>query len=199
MTDYLTAAMEMLGPASNRYADPAAWDRLHAELGMELPADYQALVDGYAPIQLNGHLYLCHPATERWNLGQKIRDTVRAWSETPWDDLDPDEDPRLLFELEELSFGTRNGLWPIAGTDRGETIFLMATDDAAPGLLVEDGEGGWARYDMTFTEWLYRYLIGEDMAGPNTSAFYPGPVQLRRLPMAADERPEPWHGPDRGM
>ncbi|WP_435598574.1 hypothetical protein [Streptomyces anulatus] len=103
MTDYLTAVMEMLGPASNRYADPAAWDRLHAELGMELPADYQALVDGYAPIQLNGHLYLCHPAAERWNLGQKIRDTVRAWSETPWDDLDPDEDPRLLFELEELS------------------------------------------------------------------------------------------------
>ncbi|MFG2594968.1 SMI1/KNR4 family protein [Streptomyces sp. NPDC048462] len=199
MTDHLTAAMAMLGPAPNRYADPAAWDQLHAELGIRLPADYQALVDGYAPVQLNGHLYICHPATERWNLGQKIRNTVRAWSEVPWDDLDPDEDPRLLFELEELSFGTRNGLWPIASTDRGETIFLMAADDAAPGLLVEDGEGGWARYDMTFTEWLYRYLIGEDMAGPNTSAFYPGPVQLRRLPMAANERAEPWHGPDRGM
>ncbi|MFJ8655811.1 hypothetical protein ACIRNU_26005 [Streptomyces rochei] len=50
----------------------------------------------------------------------------------PWDelDLDADEDPRQLLGLEELSFGTQNGLWPIAGTDRGETIFLDAASDA---------------------------------------------------------------------
>lgn len=34
---------------------------------------------GGLPIQLNGYLYLHHPATERWNLGQEIRDTVRAY------------------------------------------------------------------------------------------------------------------------
>ncbi|WP_328457487.1 hypothetical protein OG780_42380 [Streptomyces sp. NBC_00386] len=124
---------------------------------------------------------------------------ARAWSAISWDDLDPDEDPRLLFGLTELSFGTRNGLRPIASTDRGETLFLVAADDTAPWILVEDGEGAWTRYDTSFAEWLYRYLIGEDMAGPNTSAFYPGPVQLCRLPMTADERPEPWSGPDRGM
>ncbi|MFF0435603.1 SMI1/KNR4 family protein [Streptomyces sp. NPDC004327] len=201
MTDYLAATMAMLGPAQNRYAEPTAWDRLHAQFGIRLPTDYQALVDAYAPIHLNGHLYLHHPATERWNLNQWITDTVRAWNDVPWDelDLDADEDPRVLFGLTELSFGTRNGLWPIASTDRGETIFLMAADDTAPWFLVEDGEGGWARYDMNFAEWLYRYLIGEDMAGPNSSAFYPGPVQLCRLPMTADERPEPWSGQDRGM
>ncbi|HET6353472.1 SMI1/KNR4 family protein [Streptomyces sp.] len=142
MTDYLAAAMAMLGPAQNRYANPAAWDRLHAELDIRMPTDYQTLVDAYAPIQLNGHLYLHHPATERWNLGQDIRDTVLAWSEVSWDDLDPDEDPRLLCGLTELSFGTRNGLWPIAGTDRGETIFLVAEHETAHWLLVEDGEGG---------------------------------------------------------
>ncbi|MFI8827321.1 SMI1/KNR4 family protein [Streptomyces sp. NPDC053431] len=168
---------------------------------MRLPTDYQALVDAYAPVHLNGDLYLHHPATERWNLDQWITDTVRAWNDVPWDelDLDADEDPRVLFGLTELSFGTRNGLWPIASTDRGETIFLMAADNTPPWFLVEDGEGGWARYDLSFAEWLYRYLIGEDMAGPNTSAFYPGLVQLCRLPMTADERPEPWSGPDRGM
>ncbi|MEW1872268.1 SMI1/KNR4 family protein [Streptomyces caelestis] len=199
MTDYLAAAMAMLGPARNRYADPSAWDRLHAERGIRLPTDYQTLVDAYAPIQPNGHLYPHHPATERWNPGQDIQDAIRAWSEVSWDDLDPDEDPRLLFGLTELSFGTRNGLWPIASTDRGETLFLVAADDAAPGLLAEDGEGSWARFEMSFAEWLYRYLIGEDMTGPHTFAFYPGPVQLCRLPMTADERPEPWNGPDRGM
>ncbi|WNO62445.1 hypothetical protein RPQ02_00805 [Streptomyces sp. AM2-3-1] len=111
MTDYLAAAMAMLGPAQNRHADPAAWDRLHAELGIQLPPDYRIVVDAFAPIQINGHLYLSHPATERWNLGQHIRGQIQAWSEVPWDDLDldADEDPRQLFGLDELSFGTRNG------------------------------------------------------------------------------------------
>ncbi|MGW0468454.1 SMI1/KNR4 family protein [Streptomyces sp. NPDC003027] len=199
MTDYLTAVVAMLGPAQNHCVESAAWDGLHAELGFRLPPDYLTLVDAYAPIQLNGHLYLSHPKTERWNLGQWIRQTVRAWSEVPWEDLDPDEDPRLLCGLTELSFGTRDGLWPIASTDRGETLFLVAADSNAPWLLVEDGDGGWARYDMSFAEWLYRYLIGEDMAGLNSSAFYPGPVKLHRLPMTADERPDPCFGPERGM
>ncbi|MFD1275652.1 SMI1/KNR4 family protein [Streptomyces kaempferi] len=173
MTDYLPAVMAMLGPAQNRYADPAAWDTLHAELGIQLPTDYQTLLDAYAPIQLNGHLSLSHPATARWNLGDWIRDSARAWSEIPWDDLDPDEDPRLLFGLTELSFGTRNGLWPITSTDRGETLFLVAADDTAPWILVEDGEGGWARYDMSFAEWLYRYLVGEDMVAPTLQPSIP--------------------------
>ncbi|MFE9635826.1 SMI1/KNR4 family protein [Streptomyces sp. NPDC006463] len=199
MTDYLTAATAMLGPARNRYADPAAWDQLHAELRIQLPSDYQAVVDAYAPVLLNGHLYLSHPATERWNLGQQIRDTVRAWSDVDWEDLDPDEDPRLLFGLEDLRFGTPDGLWPIASTDRGETVFLVAASAASPWLLVEDGEGGWGRYDMGFAEWLYRYLIGEDLAGPDSSAFYPGPVRLEHLPMTPDDRTESWYGPDRSM
>ncbi|MET9890984.1 hypothetical protein ABZZ47_12340 [Streptomyces sp. NPDC006465] len=57
----------------------------------------------------------------------------------------------------------------------------------------------WAEHRMSFAEWLYRYLIGEDMSGLNSAALYPGPVQLQRLPMSAGERPDPWYGPDRGM
>ncbi|GAA3503331.1 hypothetical protein GCM10019016_104410 [Streptomyces prasinosporus] len=67
------------------------------------------------------------------------------------------------------------------------------------GILVEDGEGGWAQHEMSFTEWLHRYPVDEDAAGPTTSAFSPGPVRLHRLPMTAAERPEPWSGPERGM
>ncbi|PJM98621.1 hypothetical protein CG740_34855 [Streptomyces sp. CB01201] len=199
MTDYLAAVMAMLGPAQNRHADPVAWDRLHAELGLQLPPDYQVLVDAFAPIQINRHLYLFRPATEWWNLGQDIRSKVKAWSEVPWDDLglDADEDPRQLFGLDELSFGTRTGLWPIASTDRGENIFLLAAPDT-PRLVVNFDET-WAEHRTSFAEWLYRYLIGEDMCGPNSAVFYRGPVELRRLPMSADERSEPWYGPDRGM
>ncbi|WP_428957371.1 hypothetical protein [Streptomyces sp. cg35] len=117
----------------------------------------------------------------------------------PWDelDLDANEDPRQLFGLDELTFGTRNGLWPIASTDRGETVFLVDAI-SAPRLLVSFDET-WAEHRMSFAEWLYRYLIGEDMTGPNSAAFYPDSVQMQHLPMSADARPEPWYGPDRGM
>ncbi|MFJ9720816.1 SMI1/KNR4 family protein [Streptomyces sp. NPDC101213] len=197
--DYLAATMAMLGPAPNRYAEPSAWDRLHTELGIQLPSDYRAIVDAYAPVHLNGHLYLSHPATERWNLGQWMRDTIQAWSEVPWEelDLDADEDPRRLFGIEELRFGTRAGLWPIASTDRGEMVFLDAASDAT--RLVVAYDETWTEHHISLAEWLYRHLIGEDMSGPNSSAFSPGPVELRHLPMSADERCEPWYGPDRGM
>ncbi|WP_372344019.1 hypothetical protein [Streptomyces sp. KL116D] len=46
----------------------------------------------------------------------------------------------------------------------------------------------WAEHRMSFAEWLYRYLIGEDMTGPNSAAFTPG-VRLQHLPMSAGERP----------
>lgn len=197
MTDYLTAVMAMLGPAQNRFADPVAWDRLHADLGIRLPRDYRVLVDAYGPIQLNGHLYLLHPATERWNLGEEIRSDVQTWSEVPWDELDleADEDPRRFFD--ELSFGTPDGLWPVASTDRGETIFLASGAHAAKFLVKYDET--WTEYRMGFAEWLYRYLIGENMTGPNSAAFYPGPVQMQSLPMSADEWPKLSYGPDRGM
>ncbi|MER7404732.1 hypothetical protein ABT373_20090 [Streptomyces sp. NPDC000070] len=46
---------------------------------------------------------------------------------------------------------------------------------------------------MSFAERLYRYLVGEDMAGPNRSVFYTGPVKREDLPMTAEERGEPWY------
>ncbi|WP_415954011.1 SMI1/KNR4 family protein [Streptomyces sp. KLOTTS4A1] len=197
MTDYLAAVMKMLGPAENRYADPAAWDRLHAELGIRLPSDFRAVVDAFAPVMINGHLYLDHPATERWNLGEGIRGGIEAWSGLSWDDFHVEGDPLQLFGLAELSFGTRDGLWPIVGSDRGENVFLAGADDD-PRFLVNFDET-WAEYRMSFAEWLYRYLIGEDMTGPNSAVFYPGPVKMEYLPMSVEDRPEPWYGPDRGM
>ncbi|MFF9063717.1 hypothetical protein ACF09E_00015 [Streptomyces sp. NPDC014891] len=79
MTDYLQAVFDMLGPAESRYPDPAAWLRLEQELGRELPTDYKAIVDAYAPVQLNGHLYLSsHPACSWRELGEEIRSTSKV-------------------------------------------------------------------------------------------------------------------------
>jgi hypothetical protein len=203
MTDYLRAALDMIGPPENRYADPAAWARLEAELGTELPADYKTVVDAYAPIQINVHLYLSHPATPRWTLSEMIRDTSRAYSQTRWErdwTNDPGSDPRLICGLRDLAFGTPQGLIPLASTDRGQTIFLAPQVHGFPGgMCVSCGDGDWAGYPMPFAEWLYRFLIGEDMAGYKSAAYYPGPVMLESMPMTPDEHVRVSYGPDRGM
>jgi hypothetical protein len=196
----LGRVLDMLGEPSWRYRDPAAWRNLENDLGVSLPADYKEIVDAYAPVYVNGHLYLSHPATERWNLGERIRSTSEAWSQIDWDEGEPEGDPRVSLGVPDLVFGTREGLIPIAGTDRGEEIFYAPLGGQGSGsLFIENGESEFFEYSFSFAEWLYLWLVGEEVTGPGGSAFYPGPVALRDLPMAPGERPETRYGPPRGM
>ncbi|MGW7449178.1 hypothetical protein [Kitasatospora sp. NPDC054795] len=75
----------MLGPGERRFARADAWADAwaepEAETGTEFPEDYKAAVDAYVPMQLNGHLYPSHPATEHRNPGRKIRETSQVWAE----------------------------------------------------------------------------------------------------------------------
>ncbi|PHQ53563.1 hypothetical protein BLA24_00495 [Streptomyces cinnamoneus] len=189
----------MLGEATGHGANPGAWESIENSLGFGLPADYKQVLEAYGPVKLNGHLYVNHPATVRWNLGKWIRETVVAWGEVPWDD-DIDGDPRPALGISEMKFGTSDGLTPIAGTDRGELIFLARGASGQEWrIFVGDGDGEFFEYSICFSEWLYRYLVGEDMAGPNSSAFYPGPVKFEGRPMSYGEETAVWYGPDRGM
>ncbi|SDT83439.1 SMI1 / KNR4 family (SUKH-1) [Streptomyces sp. TLI_053] len=203
MRDYLAEVFAMLGPGDDRFASPEAWADLEAELRTKLPEDYKAVIDAYAPMQINGHLILKHPATERWNLGKEIRQTSRAWAELDWERenwLEPEEDARAVLGLSKMTFGTKDGLIPLTSTDRGEYIFLAPLPDGTGvRICAVEHDGSWYEYRMSFAEWLYRYLIGEDMVGPNSSTFYPGPVLLEPLPMSPDDRPTPTHGPHRRM
>ncbi|MFI2205979.1 SMI1/KNR4 family protein [Streptomyces sp. NPDC020192] len=198
--NHLRRVLEMLGEPTWRHRDPEAWLGLESELGVSLPADYKEIVDAYAPVQLNGHLSLHHPATERWNLGEWIRSTSEAWSEIEFEEGEPEGDPRASLGVRELVFGTPDGLIPIAGTDRGETVFYAPRGARGrASLFVENGEGEFFEYSMGFAEWMWRWLVGEEVTGPGGSAFYPGPVALRNLPMTPQERPETRYGPPRGM
>lgn len=66
-------------------------------------------------------------------------------------------------------------------------------------LACNGDEQDFYEYRMPFGEWLYRYLTGEDMPGPGSAVFYPGPVVFESMPMAAGDEPITWIGPDRGM
>lgn len=52
---------------------------------------------------------------------------------------------------------------------------------------------------MGFSEWLYRYLIGEETAGWDSAAFYPGSVRLEYPPTGPGQRTQEAYGPERGM
>ncbi|MFE4820119.1 SMI1/KNR4 family protein [Streptomyces sp. NPDC056704] len=198
--NYLERVLDMLGEPLGRYQDPEAWRELEGELGVSLPTDYKKIVDGYAPVLINKHLSLGHPATERWNLGEWMRRTADSWSQIDWDEGEPEGDPRISLGVPDLNFGTPDGLIPLASTDRGEVIFYAPRGGRGKGtLFVEDGEGEFFEYSMTFGEWLFRWLMGDEVAGSGSGAFYPGPVSLSDLPMAAGERPPTRYGPSRGM
>ncbi|MFI7294370.1 SMI1/KNR4 family protein [Streptomyces sp. NPDC050121] len=197
--NYLGRVLDMLGDPVWRNRDSEAWRKLEAELGVGLPADYKEIVDAYAPVRINGHLYLSHPATERWNLGESIRSTADSWSQIDWDDVDVEGDPRISLGVAELIFGGPDGLIPIASTDRGDTIFYAPRGGDGIGALFIENEGEFFEFSFSFAEWLYLWLTGEEVTGPGGSAFYPGPVVLQDLPMTPDERPETRYGPPRGM
>ncbi|MFE2853039.1 SMI1/KNR4 family protein [Streptomyces lavendulae] len=204
MTDYLQAVFAMLGPAENRYNDPAAWLHLEQQIDRRLPADYKAIVDAYAPVQLNGNLYLSsHPACAWRNLGQEIRSEAEGWSEwRSWesDDLEPDADPRVICNRSQITFGSSDGLIPLASTDRGAAVFLAPeVHGYSDGIVVQGSEGDWVGHAMDFAEWLYRYLTGEEMAGWASGALHPGPVLLEYLPTGPDERTREAYGPARDM
>ncbi|MFD8754645.1 hypothetical protein ACFV0O_27215 [Kitasatospora sp. NPDC059577] len=50
----------MLAPDEQRLASPQAWTGLEAEIGTGLPEDCKAVVDAYAPMQINGRLGFVH-------------------------------------------------------------------------------------------------------------------------------------------
>jgi len=162
---HLGAVFALLGEPRAAGADRAAWERLEETLGVTLPEDYRAVVDAYAPAQLNRQLYLLHPADD---LALWMEQTLRAFRNTSWDDgvVCPG------FEETGPRFGGRTGLVPLATSDRGDHVFAVR-DDVPDGwrILTCDGdEQDFYEYRMGFAEWLHGYLTGGDMVGPDSAA-----------------------------
>ncbi|WP_030978964.1 SMI1/KNR4 family protein [Streptomyces sp. NRRL S-1824] len=188
--EYWAKLVEFLGPP-NRSTDPGTWDTLESELHVCFPADYKKFIDSYAPVRLNSHLHFTHPTHPEWDLKKWAFATLEAYQGLDWVDLTPSE-----FESVDPRFGGPDGLVPLVESDRGECVFFQPGE--APRMYVYVGsDDDFYRYDMTFSEWLYRYLRGEDMTGPNSSAFIPGPVRFDALPGAEGSRGAFWFGPHR--
>ncbi|WP_369145883.1 SMI1/KNR4 family protein [Streptomyces sp. R44] len=190
---HLEAVFAVLGEPRTAHSAPVeAWERLETGLGVAVPDDYKKIVEAYAPVQVNRHLYLLHPSED---LGLWMEQTVQVFRNTSWD-----EDVACPgFEETGPLFGGRTGMVPLATTDRGEYVFA-ARDERTGGwrVLTCDGdEQAFSAYRMGFAEWLHGYLAGGDMVGPGSSVFCPGPIRLERSPVAAGGSPVVWEGPER--
>ncbi|WP_432124428.1 SMI1/KNR4 family protein [Streptomyces sp. C10-9-1] len=188
-TDHVQDVISMLGPPQGTRADPEAWRTLEDRLGLRLPDSFKALTDMYAPVLLNEHLFLEHPATARWNLGTSMDSTIAAFRRS------------RSAEREGHLFGGPDGLVPLLGTDRGEYLFFASGATSRGERLVASNGDEPVLYDyrVDFAEWFHRYLIGEPMFGPGSEAFYEGPVVLESMPLKEGDEVRVWYGPDRGM
>ncbi|MEU0157621.1 SMI1/KNR4 family protein [Streptomyces sp. NPDC006261] len=152
----LSEIKALLGEPRFNWSDPAPWIELEREIGAEFPADFREIVNAYGSIEINGQLYLKHPASHLLHdLGRFIRENFELWSE---------ED---MAEFLPSPVGTNPGeLIPAATATTGEAIFLRVPDDSSPSWRVvvqEFDSPAWTLYEMTFSEWLLDYLKGRDV------------------------------------
>ncbi|MFP8882702.1 SMI1/KNR4 family protein [Streptomyces mangrovi] len=152
----LAEIQTLLGEPRFNWSDPAPWIELEQELGIEFPADFREIVDAYGSIEINGQLYLEHPASHLLhNLGKTIRGDLDFWRE---------ED---MAEFLSSPVGANPGeLMPVATATTGEMVFLCVPDTpSSPWRVVvqEFDSPAWTLYEMTFSEWLLAYLKGGDV------------------------------------
>ena len=142
--NYRKGLAALLGASTHR-GNPA-WTSPERALGVRLPDEHKEFVDGYGPVRVNSHPHFDHP-THPDRVDLSCADFAS-------------EDPR---------FGGPDQLIPLFGSDRGECFFFKPGNE--PRMYVYVGaDDDIYRYDARFGEWLYRYLQGQDMASPNSSA-----------------------------
>ncbi|MFF8955593.1 SMI1/KNR4 family protein [Streptomyces sp. NPDC014894] len=189
--DDLQALFAMMGEPDGRHADPAAWEALEDELEVVLPDDYKTFVDAYAPIQVNG-MHFDHPAAPG-TLLRFMKQTISTFQEVVFEEdvLCPG------YESTGPLFGGAEGMTPLCQNDRGDYVFLAPAGKTEPCRILscDADEQDFYGYRMSFSTWFRRYLDGDDMVGPDSSAHYPGPLLLERWPAGGPH--ESWFGPQR--
>ncbi|WP_237305463.1 SMI1/KNR4 family protein [Streptomyces sp. SAT1] len=152
----LSEIKALLGESQFNWSDPMPWIQLQQEFGIEFPVDFREIVDAYGSIQINGQLYLEHPAGHLLHsLGETIRGDLEMWREGGMAEF-----------LPAPAGGNPGELMPVASAATGEWVFLRVP--GGPSLpwrvLVQELDSpAWVLHEMTFSDWLLAYLRGEDV------------------------------------
>ncbi|MFF4826465.1 SMI1/KNR4 family protein [Streptomyces sp. NPDC001312] len=152
----LSEITALLGEPRFNWSDPAPWIELEQELGIEFPADFREIVNAYGSIEINGQLYLKHPASHLLHsLGRKLREDLEFWREEDMAEFLPSR-----------AGGDPGELIPVASATTGEHVFLCVPGEPSSPWRVgvqEFDSPAWHLHEMTFSDWLLAYLRGEDV------------------------------------
>ncbi|MEU9207577.1 SMI1/KNR4 family protein [Streptomyces sp. NPDC048415] len=152
----LSEIQALLGEPRFNWSDPVPWIEMEQEFGIDFPADFREIVNAYGSIQINGQLYLEHPASHLLHsLRETIREDLEFWRE---------ED---MAEFLPSPLGANPGeLMPVASATTGEWVFLRVPDEPSSPwrvLVQELDSPAHILHEMTFNDWLLAYLRGEDV------------------------------------
>ncbi|MGW7440200.1 Lsr2 family DNA-binding protein [Streptomyces sp. NPDC054849] len=131
------------------------WDRVEAELGMQLPADYKQLASVYGPGSYGGDyitIYHPHGVTLYVNLTGPMPSRIREYLQRDYDQgtYPVPYDPQQLFA--------------IGGTEGGQKLFWITEPESPDNWCIaisEDKGPRWFTYDGNLTSFLVAVLSGE--------------------------------------
>ncbi|MFE7588085.1 hypothetical protein ACFU6K_01705 [Kitasatospora sp. NPDC057512] len=178
--EFIDRIFRLIGPGGRNSVSAEAWCAVSHAAGVELPDDYKQIVETYAPVCLSSHLTIRHPDTEFFNLAAWLSSSLADLAVLDWIANDGPE-----YHGEVPTFGGPYGLIPVASTDRRETVFLRQraaeTGDWVVVSLAADG-GVFHEFEQSFSEWLFRYLSGEEMVGRNSAIRHRDRLLVENLP-----------------
>ncbi|MEU4034345.1 SMI1/KNR4 family protein [Streptomyces collinus] len=159
------------------------WAEIETELGTELPGDYKELCQAFGAGEFSQEVsVLCADET-------RVGDLLICWRGLLESDDDADG-PWVPYRIHEP--GTTGGLIPWGTTRSADRFFWQVTDgpvDAWPVLAVQVDTMEWNRYEMTATQFLYRFLTDPGFS------FWPYSVAEAMSGTVAQGVPEPFFEP----
>ncbi|KOP78419.1 hypothetical protein AMS59_11160 [Lysinibacillus sp. FJAT-14745] len=131
------------------------WKEAEKELGSKFPSDYKEFISTYGAGGVGGFLWIYSPFTCDENLNFFIRSKEENDAYFTSKQEFPEDFPRSLFPEE-------NGLLPFAGTDNGDVLnWITSNDPENWSILVYDGRSGVSyEYKCSLVEFLYGVFSG---------------------------------------
>ncbi|ROR46839.1 SMI1/KNR4 family protein [Kitasatospora cineracea] len=190
MSEYVDRVFDTINPGRPDRPAVIDWRPVEDLLGANLPEDFKRIIETYGPAMINEHLMLFHPGTELFNLKDHVSSRIEALKSTDWGDI--------TFRGAAPVGGGPDGLIPVISTDRNESAFLVRAETGEGWNVVGFAfDGEFTEFRVGFSEWLYRYLLGEDVFGPGTGMPRRGAVKIQDLPKTRGEGIVERRGPAR--
>ncbi|RSS26108.1 SMI1/KNR4 family protein [Streptomyces sp. WAC05458] len=147
---------EILGPPLLGGDLVSDWRDVEERSLVTLPGDYKEFISAYGPGVINGQLYVFHPKGESGGEGLRLEvlweQAANTYSELARES--PDLYPYPVHP-------EPGGCIPVARSISGNHVFLAPPVDRGQQWSVIVEMGGWARFPMSFTDFLWKVLHDE--------------------------------------